>query len=280
MTGQGILYVMATPLGNLEDLTLRGARLFKEAAVIAAEDTRRTRKIVNHLGSKARLISYREQNHARILPKLLGVLEGGDDVILVSDAGTPGISDPGAMVVKEAAKRGFKILPIPGPSAVATALSVSGLPSDTFYFAGFLPSGGSARRSALETVKSLPCTLVFFEAPHRLVQFLEDAELVLGDRSAALGREMTKLNEEYLRGTISKIAEEMARRDGKVRGEITIVVSGSKHDVDHELSTEELEKLIREDDRSIREIVRDLSGLTALARSELYRLVLRIKGDD
>jgi 16S rRNA (cytidine1402-2'-O)-methyltransferase len=271
---------MATPLGNLEDLTWRGARLLKEAAVIAAEDTRRTRKLVNHVGSRARLISYREQNHARILPKLMGILEGGQNVVLVSDAGTPGISDPGAMVVKEAAKRRIKVLPIPGPSAVATALSVSGLPSDSFLFVGFLPSSGSSRKSAWASVKAVPYTLVFFEAPHRLFQFLEEAGQVLGDRQAALGREMTKLNEEYVRGSLSEIAAEMSRRAEKARGEITIVISGSKQGVDQDLSTEELEKLIGEDERSVREIVRDFSGLTSLARSDLYRMVLRIKGDD
>ena len=269
---------MATPLGNLEDLTWRGARLIKEAAVIAAEDTRRTRKLVNHLGSRARLVSYREQNHARILPKLLAILEDGQNVILVSDAGTPGISDPGAMVVSEAAKRGIKVLPIPGPSAVATALSVSGLPSDNFLFAGFLPTGGNARRSILASVKALPYTLVFFEAPHRLVQFLEVAVQILGDRQACLGREMTKLNEEYLRGSLSEIAAAISRKGEKPRGEMTIVISGSKHDAEQELTPEELERLILEDGRHVKEIVRDLSGFTSLARSDLYRLVVRIKG--
>ncbi|MEW5723889.1 MAG: 16S rRNA (cytidine(1402)-2'-O)-methyltransferase [Thermodesulfobacteriota bacterium] len=273
--GPGTLYVVATPLGNLEDLTFRAARVLKEVALVAAEDTRRTRKLLAHLGASARVLGYREQNHQKVLPRLLEVLEAGGNVALVTDAGTPGVSDPGTLLVREAAARGLPVTPIPGPSAVAAALSAAGLPADGFLFAGFLPAKAPARRKELEKIKDLPRTLVFFEAPHRLAVSLADLARVLGDREAVMCREMTKINEEFRRGGLAGLAREAARRGEEPRGEVTLVVAGAGGR--RLLDREELARLIREDERPVREIVADLAGVSNLGRSELYRLVLEVR---
>ncbi|MDY6850985.1 MAG: 16S rRNA (cytidine(1402)-2'-O)-methyltransferase, partial [Thermodesulfobacteriota bacterium] len=224
MSPPGILFVVATPLGNLEDITFRAVRVLGEAALVAAEDTRRTRKLLDHYGLKTRVISYREQNHAKVLPRLLTALQDGLDVALVTDAGTPGVSDPGALLVREAARLGAAVTPLPGPSAAACALSVAGLPADSFVFAGFLPARKKARLDFLTGMRFESRTLVFFEAPHRLIDSLADMREVLGRREAVLCREMTKLNEEFLRGTLADLSEEVTRREKKIRGEATVIV--------------------------------------------------------
>ena len=221
---------MATPLGNLEDMTFRGVRILREADLIAAEDTRRTRKLMTHYQARARLISYRDENHDRVWPGILEVLQTGGRVVLVTDAGTPGISDPGARIVREAAAEGASIVPIPGATAVAAALSVSGLGADSYYFVGFLPARQKARLDVLGRAAACRDTLVFFEAPHRLARSLADAALVLGERRATLCREMTKINEEILGGSLPSLAEAIGRRPGAIKGEITLVVEGGAPD--------------------------------------------------
>ena len=277
MSEPGALFIVATPLGNLEDLTFRAARVLKEVDLIAAEDTRRTRKLTARYGLKTRIVSYREQNHARILPKLMRALEGGRNLALVSDAGTPGVSDPGALLVREAAGHGVTIIPVPGASAPACALSASGLPADSFLFAGFLPPKRKARQQMLEALKSERRTLVFFEAPHRLAESLTDFEDRLGDRPAVLCREMTKVNEEFIRGSLSDLAAEAARRPGRIRGEATLVVAGATR-AEAGLNREDLAETIKGDQRPVREIVADLAPSAGLSRSELYRLVLEVTG--
>ena len=278
MTDPGILYIVATPLGNLEDMTFRAVKVLKSVGLVAAEDTRRTRKLLTHIGAEVQVISYREENHQKVLPKLIGALEKGTGVALVTDAGTPGISDPGALAVKEAVKAGHKVVPIPGPTAVSAALSVSGFPADSYLFAGFLPSKGRLRRDFLERLKEETRTLVFFEAPHRIVDSLEDLAAVLGDRKAVLCREMTKLHEEFVRGGLADLAGWIGAGEGGVKGEITLVVSGALPVERQRLGPEEIEKLVAGDDRPVKEIVADFSGLTDLSRSELYRLVLKATG--
>ncbi len=218
----GTLYVVTTPIGNLEDLTPRAARILGEVGLIAAEDTRQTRKLLNHLGLKTRTVSYNQHNAGARSRGLLEAL-GNGDVALVSDAGAPGVSDPGAMLVSEAAAAGFRVVTAPGPSAVTAALSIAGLPADAFHFVGFPPRVGKARRVALGEAARHRETLVLFEAPHRLRASLADILAVLGDRRIAVCRELTKLHEEVFRGTV---AEALAYFEAP-RGEFVLVIEGA-----------------------------------------------------
>lgn len=222
----GTLFVVATPLGNLDDLTVRSIKCLKEVDLIACEDTRRTSKLLNHLGIKKPLISCFEHNEVARIDELLGKIAGGINIALVSDAGTPTISDPGFALVRAAHQRGIKVSPIPGPSAVIAALSVSGLPTDEFLFAGFLPRTASARRTRLEELKSARGTLILYESPHRVVESLRDMIAVLGDREGFLCREVTKLHEELKRAPLGVIAKDLESRP-EVLGEIVLVVAGA-----------------------------------------------------
>ncbi len=218
----GTLYVVTTPIGNLEDLTPRAARILGEVGLIAAEDTRQTRKLLNHLGLKTRTVSYNQHNAGSRSRALLDALRDGD-IALVTDAGAPGVSDPGALLVSEAAAAGFRVVTAPGPSAVTAALSIAGLPADAFHFAGFPPRVGKARRAALADAARHRETLVLFEAPHRLRASLADILTVLGDRRIAVCRELTKLHEEVFRGTV---AEALAYFSAP-RGEFVLVIEGA-----------------------------------------------------
>ncbi|MCS7206806.1 MAG: 16S rRNA (cytidine(1402)-2'-O)-methyltransferase [Dehalococcoidia bacterium] len=218
----GTLYVVATPIGNLEDITLRALRLLREVALIAAEDTRTTRGLLAHYGITTPLVSFHRHNQAQRLPLLLERLRQSD-VALVSEAGTPGVSDPGQALVTAAVQKGFPVVVVPGPSAVTAALAVSGLPADSFLFLGFLPRAPTERRSLLGRCASLPFTLVWFEAPHRLRASLQDALEILGDRPCAIGRELTKLHEEVFRGSLAQALEHFIQP----RGEFTVVVRGA-----------------------------------------------------
>jgi len=217
-----VLYLVATPIGNLEDITLRALRVLREVSLVAAEDTRTARKLLAHYGIKARLISYHEHNKEARIPHILQEL-GRGDVALVSEAGMPGISDPGVELVAAAAREGFRVVPVPGPSAVVAALAVSGLPTSQFTFLGFLPRRAGERRRLLQQVAGEERTLVLMEAPHRLRQSLQDMLQVLGDRRVAVCRELTKAFEEVFRGTISGALAHFQ----EPRGEFTLVVEGA-----------------------------------------------------
>jgi 16S rRNA (cytidine1402-2'-O)-methyltransferase len=208
-----ILYVVATPIGNLEDVSLRAIRILREAKIIAAEDTRKTRRLLTLYNIKTPVTSYYEHNKLTKLDYIIELLSEGD-VALVSEAGMPGISDPGYELIAAASKQGFTVVPIPGPSAVTTALAVSGLPTDRFLYTGFLPNRSSARRRALEAIASETGTIIVLEAPHRITATLSDILAVFGDRRLAIGRELTKLHEEIFRGTVS---EALAHFTGKIR---------------------------------------------------------------
>jgi len=223
---KGILYVVATPLGNLEDMTLRGIRILKEVDLIAAEDTRTTRKLLNHYGIQTPQTSYFEHNELKKAQTLLPRLQRGQKIALVSEAGTPNISDPGFRLIRLAIDHHIPVVPIPGSSAALAALSVSGLASDSFLFLGFLPSKPTKRRKAIEKWKDLDRTLILYESPHRLVAALTDLLEILGDREIALARELTKAFEEVLRGKISRVLEGLG--EIRIRGEITLVVAGKK----------------------------------------------------
>ena len=221
----GTLYLVATPIGNLEDITLRALRLLKECALVAAEDTRQTRKLFDRYDIQTRMISYHEHNKIGRLDEMLSVL-AISDVALVSDAGTPGLNDPGYELVRAALKAGYGVSPIPGPSAPIAALVVSGLPTDAFLFLGYLPRRGVERRRLLSGVRGLPYTLIFLETPHRLLAALEDLQAELGDRPFTAGREITKIHEEIYRGTVSSALIHFSTQEP--RGEFTLVVGGAE----------------------------------------------------
>ncbi len=225
MSGKGVLYLCATPIGNLEDITLRALRVLKEVDLIAAEDTRHTKKLLNHYGIKKPLLSYHEHNRRQRGRELLSRLLAGQKIALVTDAGTPGISDPGAELVALAVAEGIPVVALPGPSAAITALVVSGLPTSSFCFEGFLPAARGARRRRLEELKKEKRTLIFYEAPHRLLETLADMLEVLGDRPVAVARELTKVHEEVWRGKLAGALEHF--RQHPPRGEFTLVVGGA-----------------------------------------------------
>src|SRR2546422_4205016 len=219
----GTLYVVSTPIGNLEDITHRAVRILAEVDLVACEDTRHTRKLLHHYGIKTKTISYHEHNERERAAELLAHLHEGLDVAIVSDAGTPGINDPGFRVVRLAIENGVRVVPVPGPSALITALVSSGLPTDEFFFAGFLPAKTNARRSRLAEFRSLPATLIFYEAPHRIAATLKDAHEIFGEREVVVARELTKLHEEIARGRLSELAGRFAS-GASARGEIVLII--------------------------------------------------------
>jgi 16S rRNA (cytidine1402-2'-O)-methyltransferase len=219
---RGQLYLVATPIGNLEDITLRALRILKEVDAIACEDTRHTQKLLNHFGIQKRLVSYHEHNENTRAPELISEIEAGASIALVSDAGTPIISDPGQRLVALCAEHEITVIPIPGASAALAALAGSGISAERFLFIGFLPARQGERRRALAELANYSFALVFFEAPHRIAKMLSDAADILGDRQTVLARELTKLHEEFLRGTLGDLAKKLGA--APLKGEITIIV--------------------------------------------------------
>ncbi len=219
----GTLYLIATPIGNLEDITHRALRLLAEVAVIACEDTRHTKKLLNHYGINTRTISYHEHNERERSRELIERLKSGADVAVVSDAGTPGISDPGFRLARLAIDSGVPLVPVPGPSALISALVASGLPSDEFFFGGFLPARSGARRARLAELRPLPATLIFYEGPHRIAATLKDALEILGERQAVVARELTKMHEEIARGSLSELKARFSSPEN-ARGEMVLMI--------------------------------------------------------
>jgi len=219
----GTVYLVSTPIGNLEDITGRALRVLAEVDLIACEDTRHTQKLLNHYAIKTKTISYHEHNERERAAQLLERLHAGASIAVVSDAGTPGINDPGFRLVQLANENGVPVVPIPGPSALIAALVASGLPTDEFFFAGFLPPRSNARRVRLEALRDIPATLVFYEAPHRIAATLKEAREILGEREAVVARELTKLHEEFARGRLSELAERFSSPDS-ARGEMVLVI--------------------------------------------------------
>ncbi|HLV43532.1 MAG TPA: 16S rRNA (cytidine(1402)-2'-O)-methyltransferase [Aggregatilineales bacterium] len=239
----GTLYIVPTPIGNLEDITLRALRVLREASLIAAEDTRTTGRLLAHFDIHTPQTSYHEHNKLAKLDAILDALTVGD-VALVSDAGTPGLSDPGYELIRAALEAGVRVVPLPGPSAVIAALVASGLPTDSFAYLGFLPRKRKARREALDALRDTPHTLVFYEAPHRLLESLQDIETVLGPRPVAVARELTKLYEEIWRGPVAGAVEHFTANPP--RGEITLVVGGAATVEAHEWTEEEVRAALGE----------------------------------
>lgn len=221
---RGTLYLVATPIGNLADITLRALEVLKTSDLIACEDTRHTAKLLAHYQIKTRTISYHEHNEQARATELVKYLREGKTVALVSDAGTPAINDPGFRVVRLCIENEINIVSLPGASAFLSALIVSGLPVDAFLFAGYLPARATQRRARLQQLKTTPATLIFYETPHRIAQALKDAREILGERPAAIARELTKLHEQILRGTLSQLAAQFASEDAPARGEFVLIV--------------------------------------------------------
>ena len=269
----GTLYVIATPIGNLEDITFRAVRILREqVATIACEDTRQTRKLLDHYQIKKPLISYHEHNEASRTAEILDSLERGESVALVSDAGTPLVSDPGYRVVKAAVDRGFSVVPLPGPSAVLAALAASGLPTDEFRFVGFLPSKAGARRKALLAIVGTPGTVVAYESPHRILDTLAEMAGIFGNAPVVLGRELTKIHEEFLRGSAESIREQLAERTS-VKGEMTLVI-GRQGKSTSSLSdpTAEILRLETEQGLNRMEAVKAVAKQLGVPKREVYRL--------
>ena len=244
---QGLLYVVSTPIGNREDITLRALRILGEVDLVAAEDTRNTGLLLKYHQLQKPLTSYFEGNESKKKEFLLTQLKEGRRIALVSDAGTPGVSDPGFRLIQAAIQNGIPVVPVPGPSAVITALSVSGLPTDAFYFKGFLPHKSKKRTDLLQLLEDVKETLIFYESPHRISETLKDILEFLGDREMALTRELTKVYEEIFRGKVSEIQKQIGER--KLKGEITLVISGK--------TREKCSKMEREGNASDRKITLD-----------------------
>jgi 16S rRNA (cytidine1402-2'-O)-methyltransferase len=273
----GILYLVATPIGNLEDISPRAVRVLREVSLIAAEDTRHTGKLLKHFGIETPLTSYFEHNKLNKLDFILEKLSSAD-VALVSDAGTPAINDPGYELVRAALASGFDVKPVPGPSAPIAALAVSGLPTDSFLYLGYLPHKTSERHRLVGQIANLSYTLIFLESPHRIVESLEDILSILGDRRICAAREMTKMFEEYWRGTISGAVEYF--KSQPARGEFTLVVEGKTKDESGKWTEEALRAAIEKElrsEKSAKEISIELAKQSGWTKREIYALVSRNK---
>jgi 16S rRNA (cytidine1402-2'-O)-methyltransferase len=273
----GKLHLIATPIGNLEDITVRALRILKEVDLIACEDTRHTAKLLAHYGIHTPRESYHEHNEASRTPQLLALLRQGKQLALVTDAGTPLLSDPGYTLVAECIKEEICIVPLPGPAAALAALAGSGLPAGQFFFAGFLSSKASLRRKQLQGLSSLPCTLIFYEAPHRLLASLQDMIAILGPRRACLARELTKIHEEWLRSTLPSILVTLQARP-RIQGEITIVIAGGEVAPPSPPSPvslrQDLHQEIEETGAPHKEALRAVARRRGISRKEAYRLLL------
>jgi 16S rRNA (cytidine1402-2'-O)-methyltransferase len=271
----GVLYIVATPIGNLEDITLRALRILKEVDLIAAEDTRHTQHLLSHYGVKTALTSYHEHNERRKAQLLVERLRRGEKIALVTDAGTPAISDPGYRLVSAAIAAAIPVTPIPGPSAVTAVLTASGLPPNRFAFEGFLPGTKKDRRGRLLELQDDSRTLVFYESPHRLKESLSDIREILGDREIVLAREMTKVHEEFRRGLVSELVAKLENQE--LRGEITLAVKGSSGEatVSEAILEAEIRRL-RRTGMHVKAIANTLGERYGYPKKAVYRLTLEL----
>jgi 16S rRNA (cytidine1402-2'-O)-methyltransferase len=270
----GVLYLVATPIGNLEDITYRAVRILGAADLIACEDTRQTRKLLDHYGIQKPTVSYHDHNEAERSEELAARMRGGASIALVTDAGMPLVSDPGYRLVRAAIESGVPVVPIPGASAALTALAASGLPSDAFHFAGFLPHKPGQRLKALEAIADEPATVIFYEAPHRILEALEAIEQALGSRSIVVARELTKLHEEFLRGAAAEIRAELAGRDS-IKGEFTLLIGKAlEPEPDDTPVPDAVEALVREGTPRM-EAIKQVARRRGLSKREVYAQLVR-----
>ena len=277
----GTLYVVATPIGNLADITQRAIQILKDVELIACEDTRHTRKLLQHFGINTKTTSYHEHNENQRGDELLDLLKQGSDIAVVSDAGTPAISDPGFRLVRTAIENEITVVPVPGPSALITALVAAGLPTDEFFFAGFLPARASARQTRLRELASVPGTLIFYEAPHRLAATLKDAYETLGEREAVVARELTKLHEEVRRGRLSDLVEHYSQVEP--RGEIVLLIDRNSIETgeaesNSERSVGELVAQFEAEGIDHRAALKKAARELKLSRAEAYRKLQTERG--
>jgi 16S rRNA (cytidine1402-2'-O)-methyltransferase len=275
---QGVLYVVATPIGNLEDITHRAVRVLREADLIACEDTRQTRKLLDHYGIAKPTVSYHEHNEAGRAEELARKLEEGATIAQVSDAGMPGISDPGYRLIKLAIEKRVPVVPVPGPSAVIAALVGSGLPADAFEFHGFLPAKSGQRRTALESFRPSRHTIVVYEAPHRIREALEDVVAVLGPaRPVVVARELTKIHEEFIRGTAEEVLSRL--QDHEAKGEITLLIGAGESlpATSRKNLAERLREIMQEQKLDDKAALKALAKEQGLPKSEVYRELQRAK---
>lgn len=275
----GILYIVATPIGNLEDISSRATRILSEVSLIACEDTRHTRKLLNHLQIKASLTSYYREKEKTKAEHLLSKLLSGQDIALVSDAGTPALSDPGSVLVQRARQEGITVIPVPGPSALTAAISASGLQDTGFFFGGFPPSKRSARRSFFKQLALLPCPLVFYESPHRIKSCLQDCISVFGERHALLFKELTKIYEKSFEGALPYLLDIV--KDG-IRGELVLIVHGFTEEDSGK--PDNLEELLdwykKQPDMTLKEAVRRIASDLNLPRNMVYQKALIVWQSD
>ncbi|MEE9175773.1 MAG: 16S rRNA (cytidine(1402)-2'-O)-methyltransferase [Thermodesulfobacteriota bacterium] len=271
------LYIVSTPIGNLEDITLRALNILKQVDLIACEDTRTTRKLLSRYQILKPLTSYHEHNEIEKAKELLSMLQEGHSIALVTDAGTPGVSDPGFRIVKLASENGVQIFSVPGPSAAIAALSISGLPTSGFTFLGFPPKQKKRLIEYLERIKDYPETLIFYESPRRVIKTLESMAEVFGERNASLGREITKMYEETLRGTLSEIVTTLKSRDN-LKGEFTLVIEGNSQDKG-EFDSETIDDLLlyfKKEGVSLKDAVKQVAVDSGVSKSKIYRKALQI----
>ncbi len=266
----GILYVVATPIGNLEDITYRAVRTLREADLIACEDTRHTRKLLDHYGITKPLVSYHEHNESTRAEELVAKMQSGASVALVSDAGMPLVSDPGYRAVTAAIRGGIRVVPIPGPSALVAAVAGSGLATGAFYFGGFLPAKAGARTRTLEALRDETATLVFYEAPHRIVETLGEVARVLGPRHVVVARELTKVHEEFVRGFAAEVHAELASRP-TVKGEITLLIGRAIAPAVETTSIEEAVEAHIRDGMSRMDAIKKVARERRMSKRDVYR---------
>ncbi|RKR02504.1 16S rRNA (cytidine1402-2'-O)-methyltransferase [Kushneria sinocarnis] len=279
--GEGALYVVATPIGNLDDLSVRAGEVLGRADLIAAEDTRHSARLLAHLGIRASLLSLHEHNEAARVERLREAVAAGQQVALISDAGTPLISDPGFRVVRELRDAGLPVVPVPGPCALVTALSAAGLPTDRFLFEGFLPARSGARRNRLEAVSELPVTLVFYEAPHRIRALLEDVGVVFGEREVVVARELTKTFETFLSGSAGQLVERMAADSNQTRGEFVVMIAPAAErarETVASLAAEQLLTTLLEEGVGSKQAAAITSRLMGGRKSDWYQRALTLQG--
>jgi 16S rRNA (cytidine1402-2'-O)-methyltransferase len=274
----GSLYVVATPIGNRDDITLRALKVLEKADLVAAEDTRNTRKLLTFHNIKNQFISYHEHNEKRRTPVLIDKIKAGSSVAVVSNAGTPTVSDPGYQLIKAAVENGIRVIPIPGVSAVIAALSVSAVPTDSFVFIGFPARKKGKRLNLLKELANEGRSLIFYESPKRILTLLEELIITLGDRHGVLAREITKLHEEFIRGLLSEIIDSLKARSD-IKGECTLIVMGTakNESVAPETIRLEIQKRLTEKDTKISSIAKDIAGKYPVSKSKVYAEALKIR---
>jgi 16S rRNA (cytidine1402-2'-O)-methyltransferase len=276
---KGVLYVVATPIGNREDITLRALNILREVDLVAAEDTRKSGTLLAHYQINNRLISFHEHNEKKRTPELIGKLLDGTAIALVSNAGTPSVSDPGYRLIEAAIANKITVTPIPGVTAATAAMSVSGLPTDSFVFIGFAPKKKGKRLKFLTELGAEPRPLIFYESPKRILSLMEEILSCMGDRNAMLAREMTKLHEEFVRGTVSQILRAIRARP-VLKGECTLLVAGfeGKEELNSEIITAEIKAALEKQQFGLSEIAKLIAQKYGLSKNKVYEIALKVKG--